>query len=724
MSQTTVDVVLSAIDKITAPIAAIQRRIERLTAPLGRVSRAIGDLGNAAGIGRLTSAIGGVGRALGSVTQAAAQATMHLTAMAGVSLAGIGAGLYGVLRTGGEFERYEIMLTGLMGTPEKAKAAMDWAEKFAQTTNLGVDQAVQSYIRLKNVGIDPTLGALQALTDYNAKVGGSYYELEGVMLAVTQMWGKQKISAEEMNQLIERRVPAWQLLAKATGKTVQELMKLSEKGKLGGDYIRALVTQMGKESKGASEAIGKSWDGILDRIGDAWKGFNKSIADAGVFDQAKIALEDLLSLIQKLQNNGQLVAWAKSVSDAMTNYLVRPLKDFLFGTETIGDSMKDSIRTPGFLVELPKHVKTGTEAITRIVEGFRNFYAAIAPVIDLVGGPLNAVLLSLGAMTFGPLIAALVSLTAAFWTLGVAILATPVGWFLGAVAAIAGAAYLIYDNWDGLASYFQGVWASVTAAFDDGITNGVMAALREFMPVTHIARGMQALGEYLAGIDLATEGSRILGSLLQGFAEQFAAFDSWLAGLEAQFFALGVGIVTSIWDGLKSQWSALVEWVRSAFADLTSWMPDWAKSKLGLSASVTSTTEAVTNAASVAPAVSAPTFEVPTGATVSAPSVAVSMPTAPSFALPSAAPPEPGGSTSTSQISAGTVDASSVNVSNFQVPEPIIANQPQNVTISAPFSATMSGLGLTAPEVEALIARQGAAQAARIRADTLSALGD
>lgn len=710
MSATTVDVVLSAIDRITAPVAAIQRRIERLTAPINRASRAISDIGNVAGIGRLTQSIGGVSRALGGVVQAASQATGQLAAMAGVSLAGIGAGLYGVLKTGGEFERYEIMLTGLMGTPEKAKAAMDWAEKFAQTTNLGVDQAVQSYIRLKNVGIDPTLGSLQALTDYNAKMGGTFFELEGVITAINQMWGKQKISAEEMGQLIERNVPAWQLLSRATGKTVEQLMDLSQGGKLGEKYIRALVTQMGKESEGASEAIGKSWDGILDRIGDAWKGFNKSIADAGVFDQAKLALEELLALVQKLQDNGQLVAWAKATSDAMTNYLVRPLKDFLFGTDEFGDSLKDTVRTPGFLVELPQHVKTASEAIERVIDGFRRFYAAISPVIDLVGGPLNAGLIALGAITFGPLIAALVSLTAAFWSLGVAILATPVGWFLAGVAAIAASVYLIYQNWDGLVAYFEDVWANITAAFDDGIINGMLVALREFNPVTHIMRGMNALVEYLTGIDLLAEGDRIIGSLLQGFSQQFAALDQWLAGLEGRLYAFGASIVTWIGDGLKSQWAALVDWVRSAFADLTSWMPAWAQDKLGFTSSVTSTTEAV-GAAATPPAVSMR----------QTPSTAASTPV---FAMPSFAPPPAASGGSTSELNTGTVEAGSVVTSTMNLPEPVLVHQPQTVNAQATYHVAVNVTGMTKEEGQAMVRGALSQVQEQHRQSLLSRLGD
>ena len=687
MARTTVDVVLSVIDHITRPISAIQARINRLTAPIQRVGRAFGDFGRAAGIDRLAGRLRGVTTALGGVTREAGAALMKLTAMAGVSLAGVTASLYGVLRTGGDFERYSIMMTGLFdGDSAAAKKALAWSENFAQTTNLGIDQAVQAYLKLKNVGIDPTLGALQALTDYNAKMGGGFVELDGIMLATTQMWGKGKIQAEEMNQLIERQVPAWQLLSRATGKTVADLMEMGTKGKLGEKYIRALVTQMGKESVGASEAIGRSWDGIIDRMGDAWLSFNKSVADAGVFDAAKESLERLLSSVQRLTENGQLQTWAKNVSDTMTRYLVAPLDEFLFGAEVVGDRLTERVRVGGFIADLPKHMESLAATTRTVADAFKFFYEAIKPAIDLVGGPANAAMFALAGITFGPLIGALATLAGSFIMLGTAILTTPVGWILGAAALIGGAAYIIWRDWDQLGEQFADMWSQIVEAF------------------------------------------RVAESAISGAADWFnglasswfSAIDQWLADMEAKLWQAGVDFVTSLWDGIKSKWEELKSWLQDAFTGLTSWMPDWAKDKLGLN--VTASSDAAVQAAT--PTAPNPLDAIPFG---NNPGGTVGAPSSPMIYLPEIVVPSldsGGGSSSTSSISTSTVDASSVNVSNFQVPEPIIANQPQNVNVSAPFSATISGLGLTEPEVRALIAQASAAHADRMRAATLSALED
>ena len=97
--------------------------------------------------------------------------------------------------------------------------------------------------------------------------------------------------------------------------------------------------------------------------------------------------------------------------------------------------------------------------------------AVIAPVIIAVG--------SLGYAINGLVIG-----TAVLKSLSLALLATPVGWFMAAVAAIAGAAYLIYDNWEPIAAFFDRLWGGIIGRFDgavESIKNG-LSSITSFMP--------------------------------------------------------------------------------------------------------------------------------------------------------------------------------------------------------------------------------------------------
>jgi hypothetical protein len=137
------------------------------------------------------------------------------------------------------------------------------------------------------------------------------------------------------------------------------------------------------------------------------------------------------------------------------------------------------------------------------------------------------------------------------------------------VAAFAGAAFLIIKHWDEveaflaktaiaivrawapIGNFFSGLWAEIKSAFDQGFIQGVLKVLEVFNPTIWIAKGVNALIEYLFGIDLAKVGSE------------------WIGGL---------------WDGMQAKWAELVDWLSTAITSLMDWMPDWVKERLGLDA--------------------------------------------------------------------------------------------------------------------------------------------
>ena len=74
---------------------------------------------------------------------------------------------------------------------------------------------------------------------------------------------------------------------------------------------------------------------------------------------------------------------------------------------------------------------------------------------------------------------------------------TPVGWFAAAVAAIAGGAYLIYENWGAIKDWFSAQWAEVQAAFDKSWTLGILTALNKFNPVVMLGNAMYGFFAWL-----------------------------------------------------------------------------------------------------------------------------------------------------------------------------------------------------------------------------------
>lgn len=242
-------------------------------------------------------------------------------------LAGVAAGVVGgfqfkqlvgeMINVGAQFETLGAQLETLYGNSRDAQAGLDWIKDFTKDTPFELAQVTEGFIKLKAMGMDPMDGTFQAIADQAAALGASGETLQGIVLALGQAWTKQKLQGEEAMQLLERGVPVWDLLAKATGKTTAELMKMSEQGKLGRDVIRQLVDEMGRMNAGAAERAMQTFNGQISNLRDNWAGFLATIADSGALDYLKDQIASVNAAIAEMSETGELKAWATDVSNAL-----------------------------------------------------------------------------------------------------------------------------------------------------------------------------------------------------------------------------------------------------------------------------------------------------------------------------------------------------------------------------------------------------------------------
>ncbi|WP_017196250.1 phage tail tape measure protein [Bartonella birtlesii] len=162
---------------------------------------------------------------------------------------------------------------------------------------------------------------------------------------------------------------------------------------------------------------------------------------------------------------------------------------------------------------------------------------------------------SLALTLVGTLISAITAVSSAFISLGIAIMTTPIGWIMAGIAALVGVGYLLYKHWDTVVNFISNLWNSFYSLCCNIFSN-LFTLFKNFSPLSWIATKINALIEWLFGIDLMEAGSNLIGSL---------------------------------WDGIKSQWNALSEWFSGMISKLTSWMPNWMKKKLGFNVSINKT---------------------------------------------------------------------------------------------------------------------------------------
>ncbi len=234
-----------------------------------------------------------------------------------ITLRGALEGAKNILSLGDAAESARIKLAGLFGSQEAGNRAFAELKQLARDNAQQFEAILDAATKMKAFGLDPLDGSLQKLIDQNAKLGGSQQTLEGIILAVGQAWSKQKLQGEEILQLVERGVPVWDLLAKATGKNVQELQKLSEQGKLGRTEIKLLLDEIGRSAEGAAAKNLGLLSSIVQGLRDRVKEFFTLVSDSGALQFFKDRLSAIKTEIEGMARDGSLAAYAKRVSEAL-----------------------------------------------------------------------------------------------------------------------------------------------------------------------------------------------------------------------------------------------------------------------------------------------------------------------------------------------------------------------------------------------------------------------
>ena len=235
--------------------------------------------------------------------------------------------------------------------------------------------------------------------------------------------------------------------------------------------VLKFISQLGnKKYAGSTEEYMKTITGKESNVGDALSGSSINFAEQSGL--AQLYTEKLDLLTEVIPKVGQKL------------------------TELLGPIMKMGIEYP----KVTNGVLVGIPALLALGVGAQVLSFAIGGLIPIFTG-----------------------LSAA-----VAFLISPIGLTIAAVAALAGSVYLIYNNWDGIKTYFNNLWGDIKS-------------------------GVSMLGEWLTNYF-----TNLWGDIKAGTSMLYDA---------------GVQLVTNIWNGVTSKWSEFKSWLLSQFSDLLSNVP-------------------------------------------------------------------------------------------------------------------------------------------------------
>lgn len=127
----------------------------------------------------------------------------------------------------GKFDRMERGMTTLEGSADGARRRMDELLEASKLPGVDFAQAVQGDIKLRSVGVSAEMSKQAIIQFGNALslAGGTAQDLDGVILALTQIISKGKVSAEEINQIAERVPQVRQIMKDAFGTADTEALQ-------------------------------------------------------------------------------------------------------------------------------------------------------------------------------------------------------------------------------------------------------------------------------------------------------------------------------------------------------------------------------------------------------------------------------------------------------------------------------------------------------------------
>jgi lambda family phage tail tape measure protein len=336
-----------AFDTATKKLEQLTARRERLTG-----GRRLSGMQLAQGVGAALSGgifggpeglIGGLGGlALGGVGGAFAGAA------AGAQVGMFRQQLGTVTDYSARIDKLQIALRGIVGSQDAYSQALSAAASATRDLNIPQEVAIQGMTRLsaavKGAGgtVSDSAFAFRAVSEAVKATGGNAEQADGALLALTQVFSKGKVSAEELNQIAERLPGTFTLFAKAAGITGPQLQKALQQGQVGLNDLMKFLQLISTEYGQTALKIADSSQEAGARLSVAMKNMQLEVGRA--LQPVGAALQN--AFVDFITNTTPAaVAACKAIGNALTFIVVDPV-----GSELAKLTLNVGLATAGVLL--------------------------------------------------------------------------------------------------------------------------------------------------------------------------------------------------------------------------------------------------------------------------------------------------------------------------------------------------------------------------------------
>lgn len=428
----------------------------------------------------------------------------------GMGAGAVGLGFAGILaaplKAAADMESMNIALkTSFQGNEKAAKEAFDNINKFAAQTPYELQEVMTGFIKLKNMGLDPSQEALTAYGNTASAMGKSLNDMvEAVADAATGEFERLKEFGIKASSEGDKVTFLFQGVKTTVGKNAKEIEQ----------YLKFVGNV---KFKGGIEAQSKSLNGMLSTLKDSVV-MTASKIGTTMIPRVKELFDKISPVLDKIQK------WVEK-NPKLTETLLK----------VIAGAMVLSFVTSG------------------LAFAFGGVFKAIQAVL-FVSSLWNKAMLVMKAgqmaFTMATLSGATAtgSMTAALTAMNLAFLASPITWIILGIVALIAIGYAVIKNWDKVKEFFIKIWEYI---------KGVFHRFFQFLNTTFL--------KYSPAVLIYNNWSKItafFGKIWETVKNIFIGYWSFFFNLYKKFFEFGSNIVTGLWNGIKQKLAPLYDFVK------------------------------------------------------------------------------------------------------------------------------------------------------------------
>lgn len=303
------------------------------------------------------------------------------------------------LEASANMEVFKKGLSFTLGSEGEADKLIASMQQIGEASAYDTTQLLPLARQWVNIGnsADEASSKMKKIVDLGSAYGMQTEQIQAANLALTQMSMAGKIGAQDMMQLINAGVPAWQLLADKMGLSVAEVRELSQEGALGEEAIGTLWDAITEKTQGAADTMGNT---LMAKFSNMQESITNSMSGIGDIISRGLDLKDVLSdlgaqteAFKQHINNIREAAKQVGVQQAIVDELAKISPEASRAADGVMNAFSGIKKT---ITENKDAIKLVTEAVVifggtiALINGIQSGFAALKGAVLAVNAAVMA----------------------------------------------------------------------------------------------------------------------------------------------------------------------------------------------------------------------------------------------------------------------------------------------------------------------------------------------